>query len=74
MRSLLIMAAAALVVAAPAAGGGTATAGLGPPDDGIGAGDTWKAEVTVLQHGETPLVGVEPRPTQRSSGPPGSVP
>ena len=51
MRSLLIVAAAALVVAAPAAAGGWATAGLGPPDDGLGAGDTWNAEVTVMQHG-----------------------
>lgn len=60
MRSLLLAAAGALVLAAPAAGGGLATAGLGPPDDGLGAGDTWKAEVTILQHGETPLVGVQP--------------
>jgi hypothetical protein len=60
MRSLLLAAAGALVLAAPAAGGGWATAGLGPPDNGLGAGDTWKAEVTVLQHGETPLVGVQP--------------
>ena len=37
-----------------------ATAGLGPPDSGLGAGDTWNAEVTILQHGVTPLVGVAP--------------
>jgi hypothetical protein len=60
MRSLLLAAAAALVVAAPAAAGGWATAGLGPPDDGLGAGDTWNAQVTVMQHGVTPLVGVQP--------------
>lgn len=60
MRFLLLAVAAALVVAAPAAGGGWATAGLGPPDDGIGAGDTWNAETTILQHGLTPLVGVQP--------------
>jgi hypothetical protein len=60
MRSILLAAAAALVLAAPAAGGGWATAGLGPPDDGLGAGDTWNAEMTILQHGQTPLVGVQP--------------
>lgn len=60
MRALLLAVSAALLLAAPAAGGGWATAGLGPPDSGIGAGDTWNAEVTILQHGVTPLVGVSP--------------
>jgi hypothetical protein len=62
MRAVLILV-GALVLAAPAAAGGWATAGLGPPDDGVGPGDTWNAEVTVLQHGNplTPLVGITPR-------------
>ncbi len=60
MRALLLAVSAALVLAAPAAAGGWATAGLGPPDGGLGAGDTWNAEVTILQHGQTPLVGVSP--------------
>jgi hypothetical protein len=60
MRSFLLVLAGALVLAAPAAGGGWATAGLGPPDGGLGAGDTWNAEVTIMQHGQTPLVGVSP--------------
>ena len=60
MRTFLI-AVAALVFAAPAAAGGWATAGLGPPDDGLGAGDTWNAQVTIMQHGVTPLVGVTPK-------------
>jgi hypothetical protein len=62
MRALLI-AVAALVLAAPAAAGGWATAGLGPPGGGIGPGDTWNAEVTILQHGDplTPLAGVTPK-------------
>jgi hypothetical protein len=60
MRALLILV-AALVFAAPAAAGGVATAGLGPPSDGLGAGDTWKAEVTIMQHGVTPLVGLKPK-------------
>jgi hypothetical protein len=60
MRAFLLAVSAALVLAAPAAAGGWATAGLGPPDSGIGPGDTWNAEVTILQHGVTPLVGVSP--------------
>lgn len=70
MRSLLLAVAGALVLAAPAAGGGWATAGLGPPGGGIGAGDPWNAEVTILQHGQTPLVGVQPAViiTNRDSG------
>ena len=60
MRALLLAGVAALLVAAPASAGGWAPAGLGPPDDGLGAGDTWNAEVTILQHGVTPLVGVAP--------------
>jgi YtkA-like len=62
MRKLLIatVAAAALAVPGSAAAGGWATASLGPPDDGLQAGDTWNARVTILQHGETPLSGVEP--------------
>lgn len=60
MRAFLLTVSAALVLAAPAAAGGWATAGLGPPDSGLGAGDTWNAEVTILQHGVTPLVGVSP--------------
>ena len=49
MRTLLLAAAAALVVAAPATAGGWATAGLGPPDGGLGAGDNWNAQVTSKQ-------------------------
>ena len=63
MKRLVIgLALAALAVPAGAAAGGWATVGIGPPDDGIGAGDTWNAKVTVLQHGnpETPLMGVTP--------------
>jgi hypothetical protein len=63
MKRLLIgLALAALALPAGAVGGGWATAGVGPPDDGIGPGDTWNAKVTILQHGnpETPLMGVIP--------------
>jgi hypothetical protein len=49
-----------LLVPASAAAGGWATVGLAPPD-GIGPGETWKAELTILQHGVSPLAGVKPR-------------
>lgn len=59
MRALAVLI-VSLVLAAPAAAGGWATVGLGPPDGGIGAGDTWNAEMTILQHGVTPLENVQP--------------
>jgi hypothetical protein len=68
MHKLLIATAAAAALAFPgsAAAGGWATAGLGPPDDGLQAGDKWNARVTILQHGRTPLSGVEPTVTIRN--------
>jgi hypothetical protein len=70
MRKLLIgLAFAALALPAGAAAGGWATAGVGPPDDGIGPGDTWNAKVTILQHGnpDTPLMGVIPTLTIKNA-------
>jgi YtkA-like len=68
MRKLLIATVVIAALAAPvsAFAGGWATAGLGPPDDGLQAGDTWNARVTILQHGQTPLSGVEPTVTIRN--------
>jgi hypothetical protein len=63
MRKLLIgLALVALAVPASAAAGGWATAGVAPPPDDMGPGQTWDARITVLQHGnpETPLMGVVP--------------
>lgn len=66
MRRLLFpLILVALVVPSGALAGGWATAGLAPPDD-VGAGDTWNAQITVLQHGQTPLEGVEPSVTIKS--------
>src|SRR5919108_6638876 len=66
-KTLMAMAAsAALAMPGAAAAGGWATAGLAPPGDGIQAGDTWNARVTILQHGRTPLSGVEPTVTIRN--------
>ena len=59
--TLIVLALGAVLAAAGTAGaGGWATAGLAPPPDDIAAGQTWTAEMRILQHGRTPLVGVEP--------------
>jgi hypothetical protein len=70
MRRLILcslLAAAALPVSVASAGG-WATAGVGPPPDGMSGGDTWNAQITILQHGNaaTPLVGVKPTLTIRN--------
>jgi hypothetical protein len=61
MRSLLVVL-AVLAVALPgaAAAGGWATVQLSSLPTDTNAGDTWKAELLVLQHGRTPLEGVSP--------------
>lgn len=62
MRAALAgaLAIAALAVTGIASAGGWATAGLEPPSGGLGAGETWNADVKILQHGVTPLVGATP--------------
>lgn len=66
MRRLLIgLTLAALALPAGATAGGWATAGVTPPNDGVGPGDTWNAQITILQHGMTPLNGVSPTVTIR---------
>jgi hypothetical protein len=70
MRTLLLTlaAAAALAVAGTASAGGWATAGVSPPPDDPTAGSTWDAKITILQHGQTPLVGVQPTISLTGSG------
>lgn len=60
--------AAIAVIAAPvAAGGGWATAGLSSlPPSGLQTGQDWPVEITVLQHGRTPLTAVQPKLTIRN--------
>lgn len=60
MRTFLTLMFIALALPAAAAAGGWATAGLGPPPGGLGPGEPWDAELTLLQHGVTPLDGVHP--------------
>ena len=61
MKKVLLALVAATVLAPAAGGGGFATVGLSslPPDD-LAAGSTWAVDLTVLQHGKTPLEGVQP--------------
>ena len=70
MRYLVIV--FALVLAAVGAGsagaGGWATVGLASTPEGIGSGETWKAEITVLRHGVTPTDGAAPSLTIRNEG------
>src|SRR5215217_1728881 len=58
-----------LLLAAPAAAhaGGFATTGLSPTPDGLRAGQPWKVELTILQHGRTPLSQLRPEVVTRDA-------
>jgi hypothetical protein len=60
--------AGAALAPGPAAAGGWATVGLDPIPDGVRAGEPWVVRLTVLQHGRTPLEGVEPAVTISKAG------
>jgi hypothetical protein len=69
-RSLLVLAAAsALVLAGTAVAGGWATVQLSSTPRGLSAGEPWVVDITVLQHGRTPLDGLKPTLTIRKSVP-----
>jgi len=59
--------AVALAAAAGAGAGGWATVGLEPLPNGIEAGETWRAQITVLRHGVTPTDGAAPSLTIRET-------
>jgi hypothetical protein len=60
----LLLAVGLLLVAAPAAfAGGWATVGLSSTPSGTQPGEPWVVDMTVLQHGRTPLEGVQPKLT-----------
>ncbi len=67
MKKILFTAVVACLLAPAATAGGWATVGLSslPPED-VRAGGTWNVDVTVLQHGRTPLEGVQPTIALRS--------
>jgi YtkA-like len=71
-RRLLIAATMAMaggsLAAGPASAGGWATVGLDSVPDGIRAGEAWVVRLTVLQHGRTPLEGIEPTLTISKAG------
>ncbi len=73
MRARWIAAAVAaglLALPAGALAGGWATVSLSSTPDGLGAGEPWVVELEILQHGRTPLDGVEPSIllTERATG------
>jgi YtkA-like len=60
-RLPLLLVPLALLVAAPSAhAGGWATVGLSSTPAGTPPGQPWDVDITVLQHGRTPLEGVAP--------------
>lgn len=62
MRSVVAICAVAiaLVAVSAAQAGGWATVGVDPLPTGIDAGEPWSTEITILQHGRTPLTGLQP--------------
>ena len=70
MKKLLLALAVAAAVAAPAAtAGGWATVGLSTlPPSGLEPNQAWPVDITVLQHGQTPLAGVTPVVRIRDDG------
>jgi hypothetical protein len=70
MKKLLLVLAVAAAVAAPvASAGGWATVGLSSlPPSGLEPNQAWPVDITVLQHGQTPLAGVIPIVRIRNGG------
>jgi hypothetical protein len=59
-RCLLILPLLLLTAPAVAHAGGFATTGLSSTPEGLRAGQPWKVELTILQHGRTPLSDLSP--------------
>jgi YtkA-like len=68
MRKSLLILLAALAAPATATAGGWATVGLSSLPEGLDAGEPWTVDVTVLQHGRTPLEGIQPAVIVRKAG------
>ena len=60
--------AALLIAPATTLGGGWATVGLSSVPDGAKPGEPWVVDLTVLQHGRTPLEGIAPRVLIQGAG------
>ena len=68
IHALIGLLAAACALPTAAGAGGWATVGLEPMPDRVGPGEAWVVDLTVLQHGRTPLEGVHPTLTIRETG------
>jgi len=60
VATTIVLGATAAVAAAPAHAGGWSTVGLSSLPDGTAPGEPWRVELTILQHGVTPIDGVHP--------------
>jgi hypothetical protein len=60
MRAIFVALMLALALPATAAAGGFSTVGLDSMPTGVGPGDTWRADFTVLGHGRTPMPDLRP--------------
>jgi hypothetical protein len=61
MKKLLLVLAVAAIAVPAASAGGWATVGLSSlPPSGLEPNQAWPVDITVLQHGRTPLAGVTP--------------
>lgn len=69
MRQLIALTTLAISLATvgEAGAGGWASVGLEPLPNGIDAGETWRAQITVLRHGVTPTDGAAPSLTIREA-------
>jgi len=66
---LAVTAVAAVTLTGAASAGGWATVGLSSlPPAGLPANQDWPVDITVLQHGQTPLAGVTPVVRIRDDG------
>ena len=69
MKKLLLVLAVAAIAVPFAGAGGWATVGLSSlPPTGLEPGQPWPVDITVLQHGQTPLPGVTPVLRVRDGG------
>jgi len=68
MRQVITLSAlvAALAVVGTANAGGYATVGLSSLPTGVAAGEPWDPDITIRQHGVTPLEGLTPTLTIRN--------
>jgi hypothetical protein len=69
MKKLLLVLTVAAIAVPAASAGGWATVGLSSlPPSGLEPNQAWPVDITVLQHGQTPLAGVTPIVRIRNDG------